>query len=425
MVRSHRHEYPLNNSFKQVSGSLGKVIVLVICTVMILVVSHPAAAAMIDSRAALMIDADSGQLIYQQDVDQKMPVASISKLLTACVIEDEVAHHQLSWQQKVEISQPIAEVSSDPNYSAIGLQAGQSYTVRDLFDAMLVKSADGAALALATASGDSIKQFNAKMVKKAHQIGLTNVTIVNSAGLCNGDLKKLAQRGMNSKAENAMTARDVAMLARYLIHHYPVVLAVAKQPQQNFTIAPGKVVVADNSNLMLGNCQYTVPNVQIDGLKTGTSEEAGACFVSTGKYQGRRIITVVLHANGPDPTDRFVQTQALYQYLANNCQLQGLALSRRQAHYPVANEKQQKVAVKASPVVWRTKHGKYHLHVHYRQKLLNSRGQLKTPLKEGQRLGTVTVSGPRTRTVDGHPLTFAVCSSQSVQRASFWYRLFH
>ena len=114
-------------------------LVLITCLLAMVVNVHQAAAAMVNSRAAMLVDAETGQVIYQQN-------ASVSKLLTACVIEDEIASHQLHWQQKVKINKTVAAVSCDPNYSAIGLHAGQSYTVRDLFDAMMVKSADGAAL---------------------------------------------------------------------------------------------------------------------------------------------------------------------------------------------------------------------------------------------------------------------------------------
>ena len=175
-------------------------LLLMIC----FVVARPqtaSAAQMIDSRSAIMIDADTGQIIYQQNSEEKLPIASISKLLTVSVIEDEINHHQLSWNTKVKISKKIAEVSNDSNYSAIGLQAGQSYTVRELFNATLIKSADGAALALATADGSTIKQFNEKMQKKARQIGITDATIVNPVGLKNGDLKGLKQAGISNNAE--------------------------------------------------------------------------------------------------------------------------------------------------------------------------------------------------------------------------------
>lgn len=283
----------------------------------VLIEPQPARASMINSRAALMVDAETGQVLYQQNIDQKLPIASVSKLLTACVIEDEVAAHQLKWNQKIKITPAIAAVSNDANYSAIGLQAGRSYTVRDLFDVMLIKSADGAALALATADGQTVKQFNAKMLKKAKQIGIKDATIVNSVGLRNSDLKKLAQKGISKQAENEMTARDVAILSRYLIKHYPDVLSVTKRPQENFTIAPGKVTIADNSNEMLNGKQYAMPDDAIDGLKTGTSDKAGECFASTGLYKGHRIITVVLHANGGNG-DRFVVTHVTLKTVHQN-----------------------------------------------------------------------------------------------------------
>ncbi len=381
-----------------------------------LVIPQPAHAAKINSRAALMVDAKTGQLIYQQNIDQKLPIASVSKLLTACVIEDEVAAHQLRWQQKIKISPAVAAVSNDGSYSAIGLQAGQSYTVRDLFDAMMVKSADGAALALAMANGQTVKQFNAKMVRKAHKIGIKDPTIVNSVGLRNGDLKKLTQRGIAKQAENAMTARDVAILARYLIKNYPDVLKVTKRPQQNFTIAPGKVMVADNSNAMLPGKQYQVPNVTIDGLKTGTSDQAGECFVSTGTYQGHRIITVVLHANG-GPGDRFVETQRLYQYLQNNAHPHQVVLNHRQAHPRILRGSKSHVAVVVSPLtIWQGHQDHYHLQVHYRQKVTNSKGQLVAPVKKRQRLGTITVKSKTIKTIDNKPLTVKLHSKQTVKR---------
>lgn len=382
----------------------------------ILVVPRPANATMINSRAALMVDADTGQLIYQQNIDQKLPIASVSKLLTACVIEDEVAAHQLKWDQKIKITPAVAAVSNDPHYSAIGLQAGQSYTVRDLFDAMLVKSADGAALALSTANGQSVKQFNAKMLKKAKQIGIKDASIVNSVGLRNDDLKKFAQKGISKQAENEMTARDVAILSRYLIKHYPEILTVTKRPQQNFTIAPGKVTVADNSNEMLDGKQYAIPDVAIDGLKTGTSDKAGECFASTGIYKGHRIITVVLHANGGNG-DRFVETQRLYQYLENNVHPRKVVLTHRQAHPTIARGDQSHLAVSVKPVtIWQGNKDSYRLQVHYGEKLTNSKGQLVAPVKKNQVIGSATVKTKSLKTVDHRPLNVKLSSQETIKR---------
>lgn len=401
-------------------------LLLMIC----FVVARPqtaSAAQMIDSRSAIMIDADTGQIIYQQNSEEKLPIASISKLLTVSVIEDEINHHQLSWNTKVKISKKIAEVSNDSNYSAIGLQAGQSYTVRELFNATLIKSADGAALALATADGSTIKQFNEKMQKKARQIGITDATIVNPVGLKNGDLKGLKQAGISNNAENSMTARDVALMSRYLVKHYPSVLKVTSQPKAQFTIAKGKTKEVENLNKMLSGGKYTVDGVQIDGLKTGTSDAAGACFASTGIYQGHRLITVVFHATGKDKDARFTQTQKLYQYFIQNAHQQVLTLNKKQSQKRVSNGTKRMLTVGPhSFTVWQMQRtAQYTIQPRYYKHLTNHKARLNAPVKKGERLGTIAVTGSDIRTVDNKPLTIPLQSTETINRGNLWQRIWN
>lgn len=224
-----------------------------------IIVAPAHAAPLIDASAAVMVDASTGQVIYEQNAQQKLPIASISKLLTAIVIEDEVHSNQITGNTKVKIDSGTAAISNDPNYSAIGLQEGQSYTVRELLNAALVKSADGATMALSAAAGDSMDEFNMKLQQKAQDIGLKNYTIVNPVGLNNGDLKSLASKQYSAKAENAMTATDVAIMTRYLVDHYPQLLQVTAQKQATFFIAKGKAKTEKNLNEMLPGGKYTVP----------------------------------------------------------------------------------------------------------------------------------------------------------------------
>ncbi|MFR0771077.1 MAG: D-alanyl-D-alanine carboxypeptidase family protein [Limosilactobacillus pontis] len=195
---------------------------------------------LIDASAAVMVDASTGQVIYEQNAHKKLPIASISKLLTAVVIMDEVHSKQITGDTKVKVDSGIAAISNDPQYSVIGLQEGNAYTVRELLNASLVKSADGAALALAAAAGDSLDEFNMKLQQKAQEIGLKDYTIVNPVGLTNGDLKTLSIKQYSDQAENAMTATDVAILARYLVNHYPQLLQVTAQKQASFMITKGR-----------------------------------------------------------------------------------------------------------------------------------------------------------------------------------------
>lgn len=382
---------------------------------------------LIDASAAVMVDASTGQVIYEQNAQKKLPIASISKLLTAIVIEDEVQSNQISGNTKVKVNDDLAAISNDPQYSAIGLQSGQSYTVRELLNAALVKSADGATLALATAAGDSVDEFNMKMQQKAQDIGLQNYTIVNPVGLTNSDLKTLALGQYSAKAENAMTATDVAILARYLVNHYPQLLQVTAQRKANFFIAKGKVKTEQNLNKMLPGDKYTVPGVTIDGLKTGNSDAAGACFVSTGRYKDHRIITVVLHANGANKDARFVQTQRLYQMLKQNDQLQTITLPQDIREQPLANGKMRRVTISPQKVTVWSNHQihDYTLAVRMKGRYLNKRGQLTAPLSRNRQLGELELSSRQLKTLDGEPLTYPLTSEDNVPQGNFWQRLWH
>ena len=378
----------------------------------------------IDASAAMMVDASTGQVLYAQNVNKKLPVASISKLLTVAVIHDELKQNAIMANTKVKVSSDIAAIANDPNYSAIGVQQGASYTVKELLNAAMVKSADGATLALASAGGSSMEEFNLRMAQKAKEIGLKNYTIVNPVGLTNGDLKDLKLPQYSDKAENAMTARDVAILSRYLIRTYPQLLQVTAQKQANFFITKNKTVQATNLNKMLPGDQYAVKGVKIDGLKTGTSDAAGASFVSTGTYRGHRIITVVLHANGKNKDARFTATQELYDKL-KQMPTSEITLPQRLHTQRVENGHQRTVSVQPRKIsVWGDKVGNnYNLAVKLNRHSKNNK--VLAPVRNNERIGELELSSPEIQTVDHEPLSYTLYSSEQVPVGNFWQRLWH
>lgn len=378
----------------------------------------------IDASAAMMVDASTGQVLYAQNVNKKLPVASISKLLTVAVIHDELKQNAIMANTKVKVSSDIAAIANDPNYSAIGVQQGASYTVKELLNAAMVKSADGATLALASADGSSMEEFNLRMAQKAKEIGLKNYTIVNPVGLTNGDLKDLKLPQYSDKAENAMTARDVAILSRYLIRTYPQLLQVTAQKQANFFITKNKTVQATNLNKMLPGDQYAVKGVKIDGLKTGTSDAAGASFVSTGTYRGHRIITVVLHANGKNKDARFTATQELYDKL-KQMPTSEITLPQRLHTQRVENGRQRTVSVQPRKIsVWSDKVGNnYNLAVKLNRRSKNNK--VLAPVRNNEQIGELELSSPEIQTVDHEPLSYTLYSSEQVPVGNFWQRLWH
>lgn len=375
----------------------------------------------------MMIDADTGQVIYEQGADRQLPVASVSKLLTIAVIHDELRKNIIKADTRVRVTPAIAALSNDPTYSSIGLAVGQSYPVIELLNAAMVKSADGATLALATAAGGSPDEFVLAMEKKAQEIGLKKTSIVNPTGLTNGEMKSFRSPNIPDNAENMMSARDVAILARYLLRTYPALIQVTAQKKANFFITKGNVKRIANLNKMLPGGQYTVPGITITGLKTGTSDKAGACFVSTGEYCGHRIITVVLHANGSNPDNRFVQTQKLYALLKHDYRLETVRLPRDVQQAAVANGTQRTITLSPKMVtIWGTNRLKsYTVSQELKPQLIDNQGRLRAPVRDHQRLGQLCLTSPRLKSVSGAPLTYPLNSNETVSRGKFLQRLFN
>ncbi|MGK4057942.1 D-alanyl-D-alanine carboxypeptidase family protein [Limosilactobacillus reuteri] len=402
---------------------------LIISTIFLLIfgVSLPVhATPRIDAKAAIMVDSSTGQIIYEKNANQQLPVASISKLLTVAVVHDELQQHVITDYSKVEVTPDIATISNDPSYSSIGLVSGQSYSVIELLNAAMVKSADGATVALATAAGNSLDKFVIKMDQKAHEIGLKKAKIINPTGLTNGEMKGLASDNVPANAENEMSAKDVALLSRYLIQSYPAILQVTAQKKANFFITKDNTKSVDNLNKMLPGEQYTVSGVKINGLKTGTSDKAGACFVSTGNYKGHQIITVVLHAKGDNKDNRFVQTQNLYKMLKQDYHLQQIKLPSNVTNAKVKHGVTSNLSTSPKKLsIWSNSPlTSYTVSQNFDNKLTNNTQTLQAPIKRGQRIGSLRLTSSKLKTVSGEPLTYPLYSNESVPKGNFLERLF-
>lgn len=262
------------------------------------------------AKAAIAMDAKTGQILYQKNAQKRYPVASTIKILTLAVIEKDIQAHKLSWDQKVTISHPVAVMANDWRFSNVPLNEGESYTIKSLVDSMMLVSADGSAEALALADG-SVAKFNAKMQQVAKEAGVTDAKIYNMIGLSNGDLGTLRLKNVSKNAENQISAVDLAKIASWLLNHYPDVVNITKTAQEDFPVSDSQTYHMQNINLMIKGAALDRADGEIDGLKTGTTDSAGNCFVSTGMFNNRRLVTVVLNVPG-DFNNQFQQTNNLY-----------------------------------------------------------------------------------------------------------------
>ncbi|HEY5792922.1 MAG TPA: D-alanyl-D-alanine carboxypeptidase family protein [Chthoniobacterales bacterium] len=218
----------------------------------------------ITAKAALLFDATSGEVLLKKNENAQRPVASTQKLLTALIIAEAGGLDQLV---TVEQSDTLA----DP--TKLYLKTGDQYTRQELLSALLVKSANDVACALARDNAGSVEAFARKMNARIAELRGTNSHFINPNGL--------PVEGQYS------TARDMAIVAR-AVYANPVLRDIISQKFITFRYASGKTVTLRNTNRLLQ--EYSFCN----GMKTGYTIAAGHCLITSASWGGRQVIAVVL-----------------------------------------------------------------------------------------------------------------------------------
>ncbi|MBJ7987608.1 D-alanyl-D-alanine carboxypeptidase family protein [Bacillus cereus] len=268
------------------------------------------AALNIEAGAAILVEANSGKILYQKNADELLSIASMTKMMSEYLVNEAVAKGKLKWDQKVKVSEYAYSISQDRSLSNVPLRNGESYTVKELYEAMAIYSANGATIALAEAVAGKEVDFVKMMNDKSKEFGLKNYKFVNSTGLTNKDLKGHHPEGTTPDEENKMSARDVAILAQRLIQDFPKTLDIAKISKKVFREGTPDRIEMPNWNWMLKGLIKEYEGV--DGLKTGSTPEAGDCFTGTIERNGMRFISVVIKTKSH--TARFDETKKLYDY---------------------------------------------------------------------------------------------------------------
>ena len=351
----------------------------------------------IDAKAAIAVDADTGKIFYAQDSTTPMPIASITKVLSIYVVYDKIKNEELDLLDQVVISPQLAELSTKPELSNVALVANQAYTVESLIHASLIQSANAAVMALGEKVAGSQEQFVNLMRQKAESLGITDAKIISVSGLNNRDLGDFRYPGTGDDEENEMSAQDVAIIAKHFIADYPEVLNITSTVQESFGENTAQPSIMQNWNQLLPGLPLQKEGVI--GLKTGTTDLAGACFVGVIRQNSREVITVVLHANNQanDSNARFVETSKLMDYALN--QWQEITLSATdltnaiQSKLAVIDGKQASVSLKVNdpyklwvPVQFDSTQLKYEEQLEVQS--------IQAPVQMNREVGTLTINNP-------------------------------
>ena len=256
----------------------------------------------VDAKAYIVIDANTGEALYEVNSNQVLVPASLTKLMTAYLVLDGITERRISWSDKVTISEYSNKISRQPSLSSFRLPAGAEYTVRELFYALTLNSSNAGAIALAEfIGGGSEGEFVKMMNEKARSFGLTDVTFVNSSGLNNSDLFDMHPAGTGPREDSRLSARSMATIAYRLINDFPIYVSFSSTPR--YTIREGEAdqLVINSTNRMLPGATFALDGVK--GLKTGYTFNAGFCFAGYAERRSGRYISVVLGA--PTTEERF------------------------------------------------------------------------------------------------------------------------
>lgn len=249
----------------------------------------PTASALdIRAASAFVMDAQTGECLYEYNGDVARVPASMTKVLTAYIVYQELEKGTLSWDTPISISHNVAVKSRDGSYPmAVPLTEGKTYTVDTLMHLIMIPSASASCIAMAEHISGSESAFVERMNQTAKTLGLS-ATYYN----CHG------------ARVNYITPRSQAMLTRRFLEDYPDILRITSKSGVSFN---GKWY--NNTNHLLNTME---PYEGLDGFKTGTISQAGYCVTTTAERNGRRVISVVMKSTSD--AQRFQDSRQLLDY---------------------------------------------------------------------------------------------------------------
>lgn len=243
------------------------------------------------SKSAILIDAATNTVLFEKNADEKLPPASMTKIMSMLLIMEEIDKGNLSFDDKITISKNAASMGG----SQLFLQENEVYPVKELLKGIAIASGNDAVVAMAEKIGGTTEGFVEMMNNRAKELGLTNTNFVNPHGL--------------DTENHYSSARDMGIMARELLKHEKIL---------EFTsIYEDYLKKNDGSSIWLVNTNKLVRFYDgVDGLKTGFTQGAGYCLTATGKKNNLRLISVVMGVSTSD--ERSKDTSNLLNYGFNN-----------------------------------------------------------------------------------------------------------
>ena len=337
----------------------------------------------VDCKSAILMEARTGEVLYEKNADEGLPPASVTKIMTLLLVMEAIEQGKIKWEDTVTASAHACSMGG----SQIYLKEGERMSVEDMIKSVVIASANDAALALAEHIAGSEQSFVKMMNEKALQLDMINTKFENTNGL-------------DDTAMNHYTsARDIAIMSRELIKHEKILEYSSIWMD---TIRNGEFGLTNTNRLVrfYKGC---------NGLKTGSTSKAGFCISATAKRDGMTLICVIMGAENRDTRNK-IATQLLDWGFAN------FGLFAKEAgqllDIPVRGGVQQTVSARFGGfycVMPKADVAKI------KEEAVMNAPYYSAPLRVGDKLGEVVYS------LDGQQLgSVSILCSENVERINYW-----
>ena len=343
----------------------------------------------ISAPSAILMEASTGQIIYEKNPDEKLPPASVTKVMTLLLIFDALDSGQIKLGDEVTTSEYAASMGG----SQVFLEPGETQTVDTLIKCISVASANDACVTMAEYICGNEEEFVTKMNKRAKDLGMKNTHFVNCNGLdADGHLT---------------TARDIALMSKELITTYPQIFDYCNIWMENIIHKTQKgesEFGLTNTNKLIRQYEYAT------GLKTGSTSKAKFCVSATGRKDDIDLIAVIMAA--PDYKARFSDARNLLSYGYARCRLYEDKEKMPLPEMKVAGGVKENVLLEAEGTfTWLSTEGEDLGKI---EKKLELAEQMEAPLARGERAGMIAYY------MDGEKLgELPVVTAEAVEKAGY------
>ena len=315
-----------------------------------------------DGKSAILIDASSGKILYEKNSHERFAPASMTKIMSMILIMEEIEKGKLKWDEVLTVSEYAASMGG----SQIFLEPNEKMSVKDLFKAVAIGSANDATVVFAESISGTEEKFVEKMNKKTKELGLKDTNFKNSTGL--------------DAANHYSSAYDMSYMAKQLVKYEKIF--------EFTTIYEDYLRQNTDNKFWLVNTNKLIKTYEgADGLKTGYTKEAGYCLTATAKKNNMRIIGTIMGSS--ESKSRNTNMSRLLDYGFNSYEMQteanaGDVILKKKLSK--AENEEVKIVPKDSLSVL-IKKGEDKKHLNYEMNL----DKLKLPIKKGEKIGTLTL----------------------------------